>query len=359
MKQYKNMQEFMDDYDRKKQIIDNMDMSNLSENDRAMLSEYAEMKDYLNDVRISLDFVKSSTMVALTQDENSIDTLQCRSLLDSTHQYAYLTAALTNNFDERFMKAVEATREGHIKSNDLMTSQEYIKSIAAPLNMANVRQEFDTIQETIDANGGSFTQKELEQAMKESKEAARKNGIDINSEDIILATLTVAVEKDMYEQSNVIGQEVLIAELGEREKNRGDKDMVEEQDAERAIKENQQNQKVEVVVSNDGYAMATSKVENEAQLQDLNSKVNGATQEMRKTDIIETTNDPTRVGGNVKLETVNELGTREVARGEIEGDADKDGIKDSVEEAERLREEEERAEEEESKEDDPFNFDDI
>ena len=362
MKQYKNMQEFMDSYDRMKKVIEAMDMSNLSANDREMLAEYAEMKDYLNDVRVSLDFVKSSTMVALTQDENSVDTLQCRSLLDNAHQYAYLTAALTNNFDERFMKAVEATREGHIKSNDLMTSQEYIKSIAAPLNVANIRNEFDTIQETIDANGGSFSKEELDKAMKESKEAARKNGIDINSEDIIFATLTVVVEKDMYEQNNVLGQENLIAELGEREKNLDGK-AVEKEEAEKAS----ENSKVEVVVSNDGYAMATSKVENEAQRQDLNSKVDTATQEMRKTEIVETTNDPSRVGGNVKLETVNELGSRELARGEIEGDADKDGVKDTVEEAETLREireaqeraDEERDEEELDGNDDMFNFDDV
>lgn len=362
MNKYKNMQDFMNAYERQQKIIEGMDMSNLSESDREMLAEHAEMKDYLNDVRVTLDFVKSSTMVTLSQDENQIDTLQCRSLLDNAHQYAYLTAALTNNFDERFMKAVEATREGHIKSNDLMTSQEYLKTVAAPLNMSNIRQELDTIQETIDANGGSVTREELEKAMKESKEVARKNGIEINDkDDIIFATLTVAMEKDMYEQNNVIGKENLMADRDLTAEKNKDAEKT-EKDAEKADKEDDKNSKVEVVVSNDGYAMATSEIKNEAQRQDLNSKVNTATQEMRQTDIVETTNDPSRVGGNVKLETVNELGSRELARGEIEGDADKDGIKDSVEEADRLREEEERAEaeaEEKDASDDPFNFDDI
>ena len=78
---------------------------------------------------------------------------------------------------------------------------------------------------------------------------------------------------------------------------------------------------VEIVESNDGYVMASSEItaENEAE---FNSRVNKANNEVIHNEAPqETTIDPTAVGGKVKLEVVEDLGSRELSQIENGGGA--------------------------------------
>lgn len=283
MKKYATVKELLADYREMEQKAKEVNMAKLSDEDAAFLNEYAELTDFLNDTREALDFVKASTVVVLPNAEN-LDTLECRSILTDKEQYAELAAALSDNFNKDFLDAVEATRTEPI-SNEYMGRQEFLGSAKAPLEMTEIKEvvEEKTVEEK--------TVEEIIKAQEQAKELMEQN--EIERDNIIESTLAAVF---------VLNEAEKLTTLAKQE----DEIPVEKP--------------VEIVESNDGYVMASSEVtpENEAE---FNSKVNQVNNEVIHNEPPkETTVDRSRVGGNVKLETAEDLGTRDIQA--IEAGAD-------------------------------------
>lgn len=367
----KPVSELMAEYKELKEKVDKMDMDNLSAEDRQTLTRYAEVKDFLNDIRNSLDFVKASTLMLESKDGKGIE---CRSLLRTKEQYADLSSRLTNNFDEEFIREVERSRDVPLNPEPF-GKQEYLASVSAPLKMAEIEEELKKSPEY-------YTVGDVGEAIETARNEMDFNYIDhdniVNSTLLLflaedkndhLSTLTAeeVVQIDMSKRYEAVvrdkdgNEEVLAAtddwnklkfaaaaamieqgldvEIRDTEKGTSvtleaekykenynvfdrlngyfpvDKDNLEDVDYEN------QHKPVEIVESSDGYVMASSEItaENEAE---FNSRVNQANNEVVHNEAPqETTIDPSAVGGKVKLETVEDLGSKELKQIEHGGGA--------------------------------------
>lgn len=365
------IKKLIDEYKELKEKVQNMDMENLSDKDRETLTRYSEVKDFLDDVRNSLDFVKASTLMLDSKDGNGIE---CRSLLNTKEQYADLSSKLTNNFDDNFIKEVEQSRSEPIYTEPF-SKQEYVASVSAPLKMAEIEKELDKLPD-------GYTVGEVADAVSETKKEMDFNYID--PDNVINSTLLLFMTEDKNDRLSTLASEevvqiedtrrfevvvkdadgnesvelqsndwdkikfaaaAIMLERGldveirdtendksvtlEADKYKGNYSTidrlagyfpVEKEDIENVDYENQ-HKPVEIVESSDGYVMAASEVtpENEAE---FNSKVNQANNEVIHNEAPqETTIDPAAVGGKVKLETVEDLGSKELKQIENGGGA--------------------------------------
>lgn len=365
------IKELIDEYKELKEKVQNMDMENLSDKDRETLTRYSEVKDFLDDVRNSLDFVKASTLMLDSKDGNGIE---CRSLLNTKEQYADLSSKLTNNFDDNFIKEVEQSRSEPIYTEPF-SKQEYVASVSAPLKMAEIEKELDKLPD-------GYTVGEVADAVSETKKEMDFNYID--PDNVINSTLLLFMTEDKNDRLSTLASEEVVQiedtrrfevvvknadgnESVELQSNDWDKikfaaaaimlerglDVeirdtendksvtleadkykenystidrlagyfpVEKEDIENVDYENQ-HKPIEIVESSDGYVMAASEItpENEAE---FNSKVNQANNEVIHNEAPqETTIDPAAVGGKVKLETVEDLGSKELKQIENGGGA--------------------------------------
>lgn len=362
------------EYKELKQKVDKMDMDNLSAEDRTDLNRYAEIKDFLDETRNSLDFVKASTFVLAEDDRKN---MECYSLLDSKELYAELSAKLTNGFDEEFIKEVEKTRTERIEP-EYMTKQAYLASINTPLRM-------EDIAETLEPMRHPYTVGDIGDAIDKAREEMSFNYID--RDQVIPSTLALYMAAQQQDCLELIAQEeinrpevtppkyiitykddedkersvrtnewentvrlstalmlgsgvdVTITDTEENKSVTLEADKYKEnysladrlegyfpitkEDITDVDYENQHKPEkpVEIVESSDGYVMAASEVtpENEAE---FDSKVDKTNNEVIHNEAPqETTIDPAAAGGKVKLEVVEDLGSKELKQIENGGGA--------------------------------------
>lgn len=375
----KTVSEFLQEYRDLKEKVYKMDASNPSEGDRETLKQYAEYKDFLDEVRRSLDFVKASTYMLKGRDEQSIE---CRSLLSDKEQYVSLMNRLTNGMDKKFTNAVEESRTEPIDAGEF-SRLEYLAGIQAPLRMPEISTE---MERQIQAQEQERRISDIQNAIQEvDKEMDKQH---INRDDIIASTVAMFIISDADAQTNVLSyEEDHIAPLPkpryfvvsfneetetEHKLETSDWESVKrfavnemlEGNADVTILDGSTNeevtlnakdfkehydaveiengyfpvqpekldeidyesyhkppQPVEIVESSDGYVMASSEItpENEAE---FNSRVNQANNEVIHNEAPqETTIDRSAVGGKVKLESVEDLGSRELSQIENGGGA--------------------------------------
>ena len=380
--------EFMTMYVKAKDKINAIDYtSTITPTDKTALKEYSDYKDFLDDVRKSLDFVKSSTFISEGKDGNP----ECRSLLSNKEQYAHLVNTLTNSFDKKFMKEVEKTRTEPLDAGEF-TKQEYRSMVQAAPNSPPIREEIERIQRERELNEQEeYRIREIQEAIQETQVEMERNNISITDAAITALTVGLWLERDEQGETNIIAESEKLpnnikTELPEPrytvvaiDKETGEENRLETNDWNRVkafainqmiegnmdvtIQDNTTNESVtldaekyrenynaidklngefpvepdnltdvdyennhkpkpvEIVESNDGYVMASSEItaENEAE---FNSRVNKANNEVIHNEAPqETTIDPTAVGGKVKLEVVEDLGSRELSQIENGGGA--------------------------------------
>lgn len=381
--------EFMAMYVKAKDKINAIDYtSTITPADKTALKEYSDYKDFLDDVRKSLDFVKSSTFISEGKDGNP----ECRSLLSNKEQYAHLVNTLTNSFDKKFMKEVEKTRTEPLDAGEF-TKQEYRSMVQAAPNSPPIREEIERIQRERELNEQEeYRIREIQEAIQETQVEMERNNISITDVAITALTVGLWLERDEQGETNIIAESEKLpnnikTELPEPryivtaiDKETGEESRLETNDWNKVkafainqmiegsmdvtIQDNTTNESVtldaekyrenynaidklngefpvepdnltdidyennhkppkpvEIVESSDGYVMASSEIttENEAE---FNSRVNKANNEVIHNEAPqETTIDPTAVGGKVKLEVVEDLGSKELSQIENGGGA--------------------------------------
>lgn len=358
--------------------------STITPADKTILKNYAECKDFLDDVRKSLDYVKSSTFISEGKDGNP----ECRSLMADKKQYAHLVDTLTNGFDKKFMKEVEKTRTEPLDAGEF-TRQEYRSMVQAAPNSPSIHEEIERIQKEREQE--EYHIRELQDAISETKVEMERNNISFLEAAITALTVGLWLERDEQGETNIIAESEKLpnnikTELSEPrytviaiDKETGEESRLETNDwnkvkafainqmiegnmdvtiQDNTTKEsvtldaekyrenynaidklngefpvepdnltdvdyenNHKPKPVEIVESSDGYVMASSEItaENEAE---FNSRVNKANNEVIHNEAPqETTIDPTAVGGKVKLEVVEDLGSKELSQIENGGGA--------------------------------------
>ena len=388
LQQDMTVSEFMAVYTEARDKVNAIDYTSaITPADKNALKDYAECKDFLDDVRKSLDYVKSSTFITEGKGGNP----ECHSLMNSKTQYARLVDTLTNNFDRKFMKAVEETRTEPLDAGEF-TRQEYRSMVQAAPNSPSIREEIERIErERQQQEQEEYRIRELQEAVQESQAEMEQNHISFADTAIAALTVSLWLDKDREGETNVIAESeklpnnirtelpelkyTVIAvdkETGEEhkletsdwnkvkafavsqmiegnmdvtiqdkttgesvtldaEKYRENYNVIDKLNGEFPVKpenltdvdyeNNHKPKPVEIVESNDGYVMASSEItaDNEAE---FNSRVNKANNEVIHNEAPqETTIDPSAVGGKVKLEVVEDLGSRELSQIENGGGA--------------------------------------
>ena len=69
MNENQTLTEFLEDYKEQERQVHELDYANLSEEDRQLLSDFAEKKAFIKDMQKSLDFVQDSTAVLAKEQE--------------------------------------------------------------------------------------------------------------------------------------------------------------------------------------------------------------------------------------------------------------------------------------------------
>lgn len=378
--------EFMAVYNETRDKVNAIDYtSTITPADKKALKDYADCKDFLDDVRKSLDYVKSSTFISEGKDGNP----ECRSLMNDKRQYAHLVDALTNSFDKKFMKAVEETRTEPLDAGEF-TRQEYRSMVQAAPNSPPIHEEIERIQREREMQEQEeYRIRELQEAIQESQTEMERNHISFVDTAIAALTVGLWLDKDAEGETNIIAESEKLPnniktelpepqytvtavdkETGEEhtletsdwnrvkafatemmiegnmdvsiqdktsgesvtldaEEYRKNYNVVDKLNGEFPVKPEKLNdvdyennhKPVEIVESSDGYVMATSEItpENEAEFK---SRVDFTNNEVIHNEAPqETTIDLSKVGGKVKLEQVEDLGSRELSQIENGGGA--------------------------------------
>lgn len=121
MNENQTFAEFLEDYKEQERQVHKLDYANLSEDDRQLLSDFAEKKAFLKDVQNSLDFVQESTAV-IQRKQNDKQFLSLESMLHthgkdgkfiipnknaSKEAYVEYITVLTNNLDKNTMDEIQ------------------------------------------------------------------------------------------------------------------------------------------------------------------------------------------------------------------------------------------------------------
>lgn len=268
----RSLQQWLDDYEAQKKEVEEKaleeisteeDYEQLSESDQQLLSDFSSNKELLIETRMALDFVKTSTVVRPDEERE----LHFLTLMNSKEEYVHAIIMLTGGFDERMGKLLESTR-------DDSSTNRYMGFSNAPL-----------------------MDKEVSGLIKD----------EINSDFLHTATVTdlVGVIVDTREQrenlrisnKNIINDTMSAVTYDKEKLHKFD------------FENDSQKEAPEIVESNDGYAMNTSRVTAENE-KEISEKVNG-NEVVHNEAPRATTTDPSKAGGNVKLEEANNKGTED------------------------------------------------
>lgn len=268
----RSLQQWLDDYEAQKKEVEEKaleeisiqeDYEQLSADDKQLIEVYNTNKELLVETRMALDFVKTSAVVRPDEERE----LRFLTLMNSKEEYVRAIIMLTGGFDERMGKLLESTR-------DDSSTNRYTGFSNAPL-------------------------------MDKAVSGLIKD--EINSDFLHTATVTdlVGVIADTREQrenlrisdKNIINDTMSAVTY--------DKEKLHEFDFE----SDSQKESPEIVESNDGYAMNTSRVTAENE-KEIGEKVNG-NEVVHNEAPRATTTDPSKAGGNVKLEEANNKGTED------------------------------------------------
>lgn len=273
----RSLQQWLDDYEAQKKEVDEKSLCEIStEEDYAMLTaddkrlydDFCANRNLLVEARVALDYVKTSTFTRPSVE--NCRNVECMSLMSSKEEYAHALIVLTNGFDERMSKALDSTRDKPFASR-LMTINNYNSTVNAPL-----------MDEAI--AGLIATEKSNEKTV---------------ADLVKVIKITEEQRDDLYISDENVIDDTLCAVANDKEK----LNLLHVQDL------TEQKEIPEIVESNDGYVMNTSRVTAENK-KAIGEKVNG-NEVVHNEAPKATTTDPSKVGGNVKLEEANNKGTED------------------------------------------------
>lgn len=117
------------------QVRDNY--GGLASDEQEFIKEYSRYMAFFDDMRDALDFVKTSTAVQCTFDENGIMHSACGSLMANVDDYAYIMVTLTGGLNDEIDDLLEWSRT-YVRPIEGMTYEAYTDRIKEPLSQISV-----------------------------------------------------------------------------------------------------------------------------------------------------------------------------------------------------------------------------
>lgn len=306
----RTIQEMLAEYEQKKEqiaLIHAAMEAELSEQQEQVINSYEEDREFLSDVRKSLDFTKASTVNVAVGDLMNGET-QVQSLYQNSDEYAEIVTSLTAGFDADFQREVEATREIPVYKEIDTNVTQFNSIVNAPLSNPEISELID----------------------KKSPE---------KSADVLTVGELVAITdytQELFREYDIREDSVLKDTMGELQLNieQGKAYVLSEEKSEFSIDdrnvEHEDDKPVEFTESSDGYVMNTSEVITAENYHQVSDKIENENEVVHTEPPRYTTNDLSEVGGNVELEEFDELGTIEEAQGVLTEETEEQLEKDDL-----------------------------
>ena len=273
-----SVRSLIEDYEQKQREIKEFDYNNLNDLQIETLKKFGQEKQLISKIAVAYEATAMSTVRISEGERNSLVGLT------SYEEYTKNLDALTGGRDNIVISALEKELEGNSlssmesKADDIREVVKTVNNFAVE-NDLKLEQSEPTVLTVADAQ---LAIEKTDTMLNNLK--IDKSDLDNLSENIIDTLLDNRMEGKAFEV-----------------------------ESKENVKEREQEYDVGVTVSNDGYIMNTDSVVT-AKTEKLYAELmrEDATNESITPVAKETTTDPTRVGGNVKLETVNENGSMEI-----------------------------------------------
>lgn len=270
-----------------------LDMANLTTDDQNVINDYVAVRQLLQRAGESLEFVLATT-VLLQED---INVYSVASVMEKAENLKALSV-LTNNGDESFIKTIY--KEGLHSDLTIEEQTALINSALDKMALLKSANEFEQAYEQETASGNEITVTTLTNVVNDIQSIIAKNDIPL---DKISESSEILIEK-MFASDSMYIYENVPDEIETREEL------------------NKQDDELVIVEGNDGGVIYTNMTpELAARRPDLLSKyesiVDTSGDYVTHYTVEETTTDMSRVGGDVKYEAVNDIGTIERGQGEL------------------------------------------
>lgn len=285
------MEQLLDDFREKERKVREMDFNNLSEEDLHILSEYAEEKQFFSEIGNSLDYVVAATPFINEEETNTLSSLMERKdCLEALRN-------LSNDNDKEFIHFIYIERYQADKTQEEQREREQLALCRSDDIYNKVyRYEPSLVEQIITVAAVAATVDYISQEM---------DKYDIDRDDIYESTMDTVAEFYEKDELNVFYVE-------------NKEDVFQQKEAENVV----------IVESSDGYAMPTSaNLDNPVIAAKFFEKVQGDNEIVNTASPRETTIDTSLVGGNVKLEVADDIGTIEKGDG-VPSYEDKEAMED-------------------------------
>lgn len=216
-----NLTEFMELYKERERKVQELDYQNLSDEDRQLLSDFADMKTFRDKLENAFDFVNNSTVLLMKEDPDK-GMVKSLETLTSKEEYVSQMKALTNNFDKDFVEFININknsfdRQDSIDAMNTVLQQEVIKQELE-------RQQREKNEEEIRLAEAKAAQEKAEEERRQREISEEKTGEDTFNKvvemTLIAGTTVLAVEavQEMTKEVTKLNETKELAEKAEREK---------------------------------------------------------------------------------------------------------------------------------------------
>lgn len=351
--------------------VEQLDMvyQQMTDMEKEAYDDFSKSQIFMKNVASALAFTKASTSVRLEQNEG-FDGLECVSLMESPTEYGENIAVLSGGFNPEWSKALYETTPFESQTT---TPVQFEANALAPKEMLSEVQEAvteisgDNPLHNITVGDVTNTVSETQKYM-EKYNISPENTIDDTLKTVQYADVglyqmqSFAIESDktmvisakqaaeLYQQgyradhteelANLdysVAQTMALATLLRAYEENGINAEA-TQKAEESLKE--ENIPVEIVESFDGYVMNANQQITADNIKEFEAKVEDDGMTVIHNEApMETTIDPAEVGGRVKLEEYDDIGTVEKADGVLTYE-EKEELADAKEEAESSKKKE-------------------
>lgn len=335
--------------DNEQKQIEQQKIEQIKAEEKQLEASRERTKEFLNEARMALDYNRCSTAMRFAMNDKAYN-IRCVSIQQSATDYALAMMALTNNFDKETMDALEATRTVSLSNTVFRNPIEYEKQTFAPLRDDNLAKIIDECRREYIIVGNVKVQNVV-CAVNNAKIDREEFGIRDN--DIINGTVNYLHSLEKEDKEHLIHNHIhalgtpreLIVEKtidfydrGYRAKDAEklqkatyddaiqvqahcifldnfEKYGINEESIAKAVEEiYEKNIPVEIVESFDGYVLNTNRAIAEKD-KEFDSKVHRGNEVIHNEVPMHTTIDTAEVGGTVKLEQADDIGTIEKQQG--------------------------------------------
>lgn len=238
MNENQTLTEFLEDYKEQERQVHELDYANLSEEDRQLLSDFAEKKAFIKDMQKSLDFVQDSTAV-LAKEQEGKQVFSLESMLRtrdanknlihdknvSKEEYVKDLIVLTKGLDKTTIEEIQKGKDTYEAAmlnkqmNTVLSDPEMQKELERQLQERQQEITIKEIRETQERIEEEKRRLEIEQEEQRQREEQKKEPdrtAERFAELAATATLTVITVETAKELTKTV--EALAKDREEKEK---------------------------------------------------------------------------------------------------------------------------------------------